>query len=408
MAVLNNISSPGGSHVLNYVTLINYDDKKFDVSQIMQKLIIYEDLMSTGYQHGVLTVQDDNGLHLNLPIIGQEWLEVSFQTRKDGGVLGKDEYKKRYKIVAVKDLSKQKDNENQILSMDFVSEAFWLSEQNLFSKSYKSTLTSDIVTDLFVNGLEQQIEVEPTLYPRDWIIPNVTAFDFIYRLTDQSTSKDNLSSDYRFFENITGWNFKSLYTLSLADFSQRLNFNIDNVSDYDRLKADAYRKNTHFDMQEQMLGGLNTTLEELDTLQKKSTRTSIDYSSFRTEFVQMNPEPIYLGTRVDSNDMCYKLVTGNQCYQSNRDSNINQQLKRITQRTLYDASVSTLKIPGNIDLKLGDTVYFDFSFKGIPDQTTSGKYLICKIKHEVTPQEYHMTLNIRKDSNIKGEKVAQE
>lgn len=103
--------------------------------------------------------------------------------------------------------------------------------------------------------------------------------------------------------------------------------------------------------------------------------------------------------------MYYRLSSGNQAYQANRETEINQRVKRIMSRTLLDSSQTTVKIPGNLDLKLGDTVYFDFNFNGMVDHTTSGKYLMCKIKHEIAQNEYYMTVNIRKDSNVKGEKV---
>lgn len=405
MGVVNSIQAPATSHVVNYITLINYQNQKYDVSQTMQKLTIFEDLINRGYTHGTVALLDDNALHLNLPIIGQEWLEVSFKTRLDGGYLGKAEYTKRYKIISVEELSKQKDSNNQVIILKFVSEGFWLSETHLFSKSYKSTLTSDLVTDLMENGLGLKIEVEPTLYPRDWVIPNIQAFDFIYRLTNESTSKENLSSDYRFFENIDGYHFKSLYTLSQVDFKQRLNTNVDNVTEYDRLKADEQRKDVHFDMDRQLRGGIQITLDELDTIQKRAIRSQMDYTGYRTRYQGMNPDPIYLGELDYPKDMYYRISSGNQAYQSNRETDINQRLKRIMNRTLMDSSQTTIKIPGNIDLKLGDTVWFDFNYNGTPDQTTSGKYLICKIKHEIALNEYTMTLNIRKDSNVKGDKI---
>ena len=405
MGVANNIQAPSTSHIINYCTLINYKDQKYDVTQVMQKLIIYEDLISKGYQHGTISMLDDNALHLNMPIIGQEWLEVSFKTRVDGGYVGKDEYVKRYKIVSVADLSKQKDNDNQVLVLNFVSEGYWLSETHLFSKSYKQTLTSDLVKDLMEQGLGLTIDVEPTLYPRDWIVPNIQAFDFIYRLTNESTSKDNLSSDYRFFENIDGFHFKSLYTLSQADFKQRLNTNVDNVTDYDRLKASEHKKDVHFDIERQSRGGIQLTIDELDTIQKKTIRSQMDYAGFRTAFKGMNPESLYLGELDYPKDMYYRISSGNQAYQSNRETDINQRVKRVMNRALLDAAQCTLKIPGNIDLKLGDTVYFDFYFNNQIDQTTSGKYLLCKIKHEIAQNDYSMTVNIRKDSNIQGEKV---
>jgi hypothetical protein len=405
MGVANNLSTPHGSHIIDSILLINYADKRYDLTAVLNKLTIYESMGESPYQHGMLSVTDDNAMHLNLPIIGEEWLEITFRTRLDGGVIGNTQFKKRYKVVSIKNMSKQKVNENQLLLLEFVSEAFWKSECNLFSKSYRGFVTSDLVLDLMQTALEIPVEVEPTLYPRDWIIPNVTAFDFIARLANESTSKENLSSDYKFYENIDGWHFKSLYTLAQADFKQRLNVNIDNRDTYDRLKADEFNKEVHFDLQDQLHGGLGTMIDELDTIQKRVIRSTCGYDQYRAEFPGMNSERIYMNPEIPyPADMFYKLFTGNQAYRTNRDSNMNQRLKRIVNRALMDSSTTTLRIPGNIDLKLGDTVYFDFTFTGKPDHTTAGKYLICSIKHEIAVNNYTMTLNIRKESNIKGEK----
>lgn len=408
MGVVNGLGQPTNSHIINYIGLTSFQDKKFDLTKVMQKLVIYENLLGgQPYQHGSVTILDDNALHINLPIVGQEWLEISFQTRLDGGKVGDAKFTKKYKVNKVKNVQKQKDNNYQTLILEFVSEGFWLSESNLFSKSYRQTVTSDIVTDLMQNGLGLTVEVEPTLYPRDFIIPNTTAIDFIDYLCDQSTSKDNLSSDYRLFENIDGWHFKSLYTLGQADFTQRLNANIDNTTDYDRLKAKDLSKTTHFDLNDRIEGGYNITLDELDTVQKRAVKSQIDYDSYVAAFAGMNPEKIYVGQTAPEypKDMHYRLSPGNSVYASNRTSDINHRLKRIMGRTLLYSSEMTVRIPGNIDLKLGDTVYFDFNYEGMVDHTTSGKYLICKIKHEIQQNEYNMTMTIHKDSYIKGEKV---
>lgn len=408
MGLVNGLNQPQNSHTIKYINLINYQGNRYDLTQVLSKLTIYESLCTDRtYQQGTLVVLDSNALHVNLPIVGQEWLEIAFQTRLDGGVVGKSEFVKRYKVTQVHNIQKQKENNNQTLWLDFVSEGMWLSESNLFSKSYRQKVTSDLVKDLMEQGLGLGVDVEPTLHPRDWIIPNTTAFEFITRLTHESTSKQNLSSDFRFFENIDGWHFKSLHTLGLAIPIQRLNANIDNIKDYDRLKAGELVKNIHFDLNDRIAGGYHITLDELDTIEKRTIRSQIGYDQFVQEFPGMNSEKLYVGQVAPEypTDMHYRIQPGNMTYQANRESNINQRLKRIMARANLAASEFTLKIPGNIDLKLGDTVYFDFRYEDMLDHTSSGKYLLCMIKHEITLTDYFMSVNIRKDSNVKGDKV---
>ena len=171
------------------------------------------------------------------------------------------------------------------------------------------------------------------------------------------------------------------------------------------MQAGDQKKDVHFDIERQARGGIQVTIDELDTIQKRIVRSQMDYAGYRTAFKGMNPESLYLGELDYPTDMYYRLSSGNQAYQANRDTDINQRVKRVMNRTLMDSAQNTLKIPGNIDLKLGDTVWLDFTYNGQIDQTTTGKYLICKIKHEIAQNEYSMTLNIRKDSNIQGEKV---
>jgi len=408
MGVPNGLNQPSNSHVIKYINLINFQDNKYDISRVMMKLTIYESMVDARtYQHGMISMIDDNGLHINLPIQGQEWLEVCFQTRLDGGIIGETEFLKKYKITQILNLQKQKENNNHVMVMHFVSEGFWLSESNLFSKSYKQALTSDIVTDIMENGLGQTIDVEATLYPRDWVIPNTTAIEFIQHLANESTSQSNLSSDYRFYENINGWNFKSMYTLGQAAFKQRLNANIDNVSEYDRLKADVASKDVHFDLADKVIGGYQITVDEIDTMEKRAITSQIGYDDYVAAFPTMNSEKVYVGTTAPDypKDMHYRMEVGNSIYSTNRNAQVNQRLKRVMARALHNSTQMTLKIPGNIDIQLGDTAYFDFQYHGMVDQTAAGKYLICQIKHEMTSQEYTMTLGIRKESNIKGDKI---
>jgi hypothetical protein len=191
-----------------------------------------------------------------------------------------------------------------------------------------------------------------------------------------------------------------------AAFTQRINANIDNLVQFDRLKADQASKGVHFDLIDRVEGGYQITLDEIDTIQKRAVTSQIGYDDYVTAYPTMNPEKIYIGSVAPEypKDMHYRVQPGNSVYSTNRESTVNQRLKRIMNRTLLNSTEMIVKIPGNIDIQLGDTVYFDFKFGPDVDFTSSGKYLISQIKHEITSKDYYMTVSIRKESNIKGEK----
>ena len=386
------------SHKIDYVKLIT-TTTEYDITDQLLEFVLFEDILDDAINGDIVFV-DSNNILSGAPVIGREKLEISFSSRDDNDAFFLP-YKKTFKIINTNGLQKDIQNNTEVYTMSIISEAYSESDKIKISKSFNNT--PDKIVSSLMSIINTPISVEECLYKRKFIVPNISPFQFIKFLCDESTSKVNQSSDFVFFENKDGFNFKSAYTLMQAQTPTLITYRINTKGNPDhRFNARHILIDKYFNSLEHYNGICGATIITHDIKKKKQLVNKTDYYSYTKDFKNMNNGNLFIDNnqqQLPNSRILYDIA--DTIYSEHNSLQINQRLKRLINRALLNNSKITISLSGNIDLKTGDVILLDYRDEfNKPDLIRSGKYIITKIKHDVTKVEYMMTLECSKDSFI--------
>lgn len=397
-AIINNNPLHSKSHKIDYVKLVT-EYKEYDITSFIVEIVLFEDIQDDAI-NGDIVLTDSKNLLSTLPVIGREKIIISFSSRDDNGKYF-DSYIKTFKLIAPTGIQTDLLNGAETYKFSIVTEAYAKNDKIKISKSYNTT-PDKIVTDL-MNTIDEEVAVEECLYKRNFIIPNTTPFSFIKFLCDESTSKVNESSDFVFFENIDGFNFKSVYTLMKQDPTHVIEYKLNTLNNKDyRLNARHISIDKYFNALDYYNGVCGSKIITHDPIKKKQIIGTTDYYTFKNEFPNMNKGNLFIDDtfpQEKNSKIIYDVADS--VYSLHGNSFINQRLKRLNNRALLNGSKVTIVLSGNIDIKTGTVIYVFYRDEfDKPDLLRSGNYIVTKIKHDITKAEYLMTIECSKDSYI--------
>lgn len=400
-AIIRDIDRPENSHRIDYIRIVTEKGTVYDITKLMTDLVLYEDLRNNSIE-GSLTFVDENDIIATIPIVGRETLHVSFCNRDSNGKFIEPAYTKIFSVLKPDNLQRDKSVLHQFVTLNFVSQEYVKQVRIKVNRSFFAT-NSNIVSDL-MTALESSVTAEECLHQRTVICPNLTPFDFIHMLADESTSKINESCDFAFFENKDGYHFKSVYTLMQLDPVAALNLDNRNVADtYDRFNIYNYVVKNQFSSIDQLDGVLGQTALTHDIINKTIIQHTSNYYDLTTKFKTMNGGSLFVDDTKEqfvNSSESFGMAEGP--YAENSANENNQRIVRDFNRSLLDSYVAVAELAGNIDLKVGDVVDIGFAAADAMDQQDffrSGKHIIVRIKHSITPKVYMMTLELCKDSH---------
>lgn len=412
---------------LDYSTSDGY---VIDLRLIMTELNIFEDLFSN-VMNGNLSVTDSTNIFGHLVLQGNEFLHVVFD--KPGLNLPID---KTFRIYGKPDVTFTKP-QNQVVTLAFCSEELLLSKGITFSKSYSNILISDIVKDIAANVLKipainfPTTNIEPTKGITNLTVPYYNPMQALNWLSAKAIS-NYVGASYLFYENKTGFNFRS--TQSLMDVTQSVatyNYNIKNVQsdpNTDFFDASAYQIISTPDSLHSIMSGKNSgQLMTLDLLRQQFTTKYFNSDDLYNSSVTLgsgktyNNFPNRLGhtqadsygsyrkfylTNIGQNQSSY--ITGKQVIQpTNVESSLVERNAQLLQ--LMGMRIKMV-VPGNPGVKVGDVITFNVpsiepqsgSMEGtaqrILDPYMTGLYLITALRHRIIPQTYETILELSRDS----------
>ena len=403
----------------SYIPQNNFTVSKFAIRGTSQyvlassgivKLYIYESLDQL--VHGSATILDQSGLVDRLKMTGNELLELEFNSRS--GNSSDPVYKKTFRITS---FSRASDDAgvNELIEIKFCNQADVDNRLIKKSKAFINKTVSECVTELLsefkaFTDAKTNIEVEETLYTRDYRAPLLHPFDIIKELAKNCSSKPTRSCTFFFYEDRDGVKFKSLGALK----EQAANYTIRNqakdeghynAGDGDVIYAQALSTQAGADVLETTYG--NQTIEH-SLVNKSIVYHNLDNEQFKINNPLMNDNyPLQQDTIRDS-DKPYQtvnLVSGDNFYQSSGklvQGHING-VQVMELQSLIQKDVICV-IPGDTDIKVGDTINLDqLTLSGeVKSEVLAGKWLITKLKHEITPTEFYTHLELMSDSNVKG------
>lgn len=200
-----------------------------DLSLIYSEIKITENIFSP-YIDGYIRLVDSTGLWERMPILGDEYLHITFKSR--GADSNIDQINKLFRVVKVTDFNQDPNNpRNFIYTLHFKSIEYIFDLKTKVQKSYSFKSTRDIVSDIYENYVKNNIDIgwtkdftkdlslEDTSGEYNISIPGMSPFDAFGFLASRSKSTNSVSkgASFSFYETLKyGYQFKSLETLMQA------------------------------------------------------------------------------------------------------------------------------------------------------------------------------------------------
>lgn len=405
-ATTRDINRPENSFKINYITLRTEKGTRYNIQPIMQGLILYEDIFDYGIT-GVIALKDQNDIISGVPIIGREFLDISFSSRDNLGEF-LPAYEKTFAITKVAGHMHDRYSglHHSVLSFGPVS---YVEDSTVrITRSFASSAPHEIVKHTAATIGILDADIEETLHPRSYVFCQKRPFSLIETMCLESQSAINNSTDFVFFENKYGWHYRGLYSLMTQGSSADItNEHVHQGNTYDRLNLVYYHVDSKFDAATMRKKFLGNSIQTHDPITKKIITQEADYKSHFAQFPTMNGSSFFVEDLVDdaSGYIAFDVTDGP--YASHSDSDKNQRLQRDICRDMLNGYIATGKMPGNCDITAGIVVDLKMLSTNLNDREDifkAGKHLITKVKHEITLTEYWTTIQIQKDSYLPTQK----
>jgi len=260
----------------------------------VETMIIMEDLFRPTM---IADIHMIDGLNLlkTFPIVGKEYIDISFQTPGES-----ESFNCRMYVYAVTDLKIDVQNQKQRYTLKCCSQEFLINLTTTVEKGYQTTIDQMII-DILKNNLKttKSKNIYPTQGPQQIMCPRVNPFTMIDILRCRASSLNQLSSSFVFFENKRGFNFLTIEDLFLNTPSPRQYWKRTAITDtlesvLAPWQIEDYVVNQQFNVMDAIkTGAYKGTLESYEWSTKTLTPTSYVGSSF--------PEFVNLGTSGSDN-----------------------------------------------------------------------------------------------------------
>jgi hypothetical protein len=392
--------------------LINSGGQTIDLRNIFVEMQIFQDIYSS-VMNGNILINDGNDTFGNFYMCGNEYLKVSID--KPGLNLPLE---RLFRIYKTTDRRPSTDS-GQVYVLHFCSDEMLSSESLIVSKAYKTTKIKDVVSDILLKELNvepQRIaKLEDTSGSFDLIIPGYRPFEAIQWVT--ARGYDQKKFCYFFFENKRGFNLVSLQTLIKQKPYKKLKYELKNTQSDPALNKDSidnFNIINDFDMITSISNGsFSSRLLSIDIFTQKFE--NLDYNLLSAE-VQGNLINKYKPVNSFKNSKDQTLFNSPfsffRTYLSINDtaSEKSNDIKfwmqpRAMHMSLLNHFRIQITIPGDIELKAGDIVEYEFPvFESAEtggkklDKARTGKYLVAAVNHKFNGDTYESIVELVSDS----------
>jgi hypothetical protein len=413
LPVENPIPLPG-TFQLDSLEIRTSTGASVDLKFIASDLNIYMDIFANCIT-GDITVKDSINYPSLMQLHGNEYLFISFKTNVIIAENDNKDYPGITRVFRIYKLSDKNfvNNNTYTYKIHFCSEEFVLNQQIRISKSYKNVSAGDIVSDIMNNtlGISSKKLRRPTTSGEQYslIIPNMRPLEAINWIA--SISRDsNLNSTYLFFENASGYNFKSLSSLYYGNVRRQISITNKDVlepfSEQTVSVADAYKVKKQFDILDLISsGGAYAKLINMDLTtrtQEISVSTAVDEKPMLNDNFLFNSARNRRGYAI-YNDSAY--VRYFPTYEGNVTGE--RLVQRASQLAALTSNIINVVIPGDSELDTGDIIdIYVPNILGIDEESepqdniSSGKYLVTAVRHRIFNEKYLCYVELCRDSSL--------
>lgn len=419
---------------LNFAGDVKIDDctltsiasgNKLNVINQVIKIQVFEDLFSP-FISGNLIIKESLDILNELPITGQEWLDLHIRTPS----LEEDvDIKGRFFVYKISDREYVAER-NVVYKLHFISEHALKDASTIISKGFKGRI-SDIAKEVLKDwvGEDNIGDIEQTKNNTRYVSNFWTPTKNLNFLCNNATNSED-SPSYLSYQNRQGFNFNSLNKMYKGDSIRTFNYNLKGREIIDSGKAarlienDFSRINTielpeSFDNVYKMTqGAFASTLHSFDVVSKQYKQ---DLYQYRDKFsdpkkAHLNFYPLTPKKMEEYFNPKAHIMTDFRQYgifnQYGDVSNYRIMQERISDLIQAEGISVRIVVPGRTDYTIGQKVEVEI-MKPEPmknsdktsdqrDNTFSGFYIIAAINHSVNRERHECSIELIKDSWLKN------
>ena len=451
-----NLSQPGAVNI-EEAFIVARDGETFSLKNFLVEAVVYEHMNLNG-MHADITIVDSNGLITAAPILGEETIVLEFRTPTF-----QQKFNRNFVVYAVENRTLNNDRE-QFYTLRCVSPELYADTFVRLNSKYKGS-TDQLAQDIFdeistirgtsKNGSTSEIFIDDTPHGSqnyEFIANYWSPFKCLNHLASKSIGSESLKSNFKFFENRSGYFFTSPESLVRKQKKNRAVYDEYNIqqNQTDMITTDnrsgSYRYispfiNSRFNQVEKIYyPSFKDTLKSQVEGYTASSIFSYDFTTKRMAMMKFDARPDskeiakddrrYIQETFDDFETISNLnpipdgVLGNPL--SNRtfspmatspfgstfhrgvEQIRNTLIRRYGDAELEDNTME-ITVPGKTDIETGllvRLIYPRTVEKGhtaidrtkLEDPYISGIYLIIGVRHDITNGAHSMTLSLMKDS----------
>ena len=437
-----------GDFLVDKLLLVTTSGMEIDLIKSFMGITLYEDIFSMTIT-GKISIMDAVNIASHGPLLGQEYLHLKIRTPN---------FKEKSDIIdfsknafLVHSISKRQNIGNGIQGyvLSFVSQELVKNQRIKVTQSLIDPW-SDIVKKMLVDYLDtkKKITIEPSTGVKKFVAPNMRPLDIVVLGTKQAISIFKGEPTYLFYENLKGFNFRTLTSLydqpplmeyvpfepgtnvinGMVDVHKELrtvlDYSIVSNNDYivnyrtgmfgsqlithdivsKSYQSQVYNYHDNFTNESHIVGGVTEGREEFPIVSElfvdeKGKRAS-DFPSARTFLM-----PTSLAGGVDSQHTTENNTNPYMAY----DPHKWLQRRNSQMMQLENGLNVNISVYGNTLISAGDIVELNLKFattiRGPRDETRDkfyrGPFLIKRIKHDFLNMEipqHKMKMSLVKDS----------
>lgn len=409
----------------------------YDIKMQRTKVNIYQDIFS-GAMTGDIDMFDSMDMPHMMPFLGDEKIRFVF-TRYDvggnpDGAPELPDFDMTFRIYSVTGRTSN-NTKAQTYTIHFVSEEFIKNFKARVRTGFKNTRYSDMIQKVYDAKIKSSkpIIVEPTKYEYDFVVPNITAFEFFNQLASKALSDEGNGPGYFFFEDTEQFNFVSLGKLLQQPPAAKYTYQVANVLEEatglykprsiesDIVRAQNYMHTGTFNTLKNLAMGMyGSHMITIDPIRRTIERVDYDITQEFDKFKHLEQVKPFTDDldALKAPDAHMRVVFTNKDQDKlewigGKDPSIKPTYveEYLLHRTSYIHQMNTTKmaivVSGDPRRKAGEIIEFSLPqnmgnvSKENPqelDNYLQGKFLVTGIKHTITYNSYQMHMEIVKDS----------
>lgn len=397
-----------GQYKLKELSLTNFKGKKVDIKAALIKLDIQTDLFNN-CMHGSLQLRDKANFIQNIPLIGEEILTLSIKADEESET-------KTFQFYVFQNEDVEIQGKDTFIYTLYFSSIELLSNRSLsVSEGFKNINTTQLIQKMFDRISTKQLNTENTSNSISYIAPNISPLEIINYVCARSISnKTPNSAVYVFYEDLNGFNFKTIDSLMmqkpkfLYGFQHKSESNTDFSFEY--YSINGWKVEQHYNILDNINKGMyGSTVYSLDPFTREYKKYVYNYFS-NTDYMKTNHiESSNPKNKLHTQNFLFKNVADNYnkfgmvgSHQQGKLEKLGIRYSQINQLT--NSYKLILEIPGNSNLYAGDVITVDFlnyssdNDKEKKDLYVKGNYIVMATRHIFTQVEYQTVVEVVKDS----------